>query len=156
MAICPHFLGCQHRLMKFLEVAKGFQHQQINASFGQRLDLLTECLSGLLERSFSQGLDSRSQRANRSRHPHIEALGGFSGQPCACPVNVAHFIGDTVPRQAESISPERIGFDDFSPSLQVVVVDATNQVRLGEIQLVVAAVDEHAFGVKQRTHGSVA
>jgi hypothetical protein len=67
-----------------------------------------------------------------------------------------HFVGDTVPCQAEGIGPERIGFDDFGASLQVVVVDGTNQLGLGEIQLVVAAVDEHAFGVKQRSHGSVA
>ena len=151
-----HILGRQHGLMEFLQVSEGFQHQQIDPALRQRRNLLAKCLTGFFERGLSQGLDSGSQRANRSRYPHIEALGGFAGKPRARPVNVMHFVGDTVPCQPEGIRPESVGFDDLGPSLQVVVMNATNQVGLGKIQFVVAAVDEHAVGVKQRSHGSVA
>ena len=71
-------------------------------------------------------------------------------------VNVAHFVGDTVARQTESIRSKGVGFDDFGPGLQVVVVNGTNQVGLGEIQFVIATVDEDALGVKQGSHRSVA
>jgi len=35
-------------------------------------------------------------------------------------------------------------------------VNAANEVGLGEVQLVVAPVDEHTLGVQQRAHGAVA
>ena len=88
--------------MEFLEVSESFQHQQIDAAFGQRRDLLAKCLAGFFEGSFPQRLDSGSQRANRSCDPDIETLGGLAGKPCAGPVDVRHFVGETVPGQAET------------------------------------------------------
>jgi len=39
----------------------------------------------------------------------------------------------------------------FGASTQIFVVDITYQVRLDEIQLVIALIDEHALGVEQRS-----
>src|ERR1700747_2784762 len=58
--------------------------------------------------------------------------------------------------KAKIISAEGIGFDDLGTRLQVLVVNAANEVGLGEVQLVVATVDEHTLGVQQRAHGAVA
>ena len=87
--------------MKFLEVSESFQDQQVNAAFRQGRDLLAECLTGFLKRSFPQGLDSCTQRANRSCHPHIEALGGFPCQPRTHAVHVTYFVGQAMPGQPE-------------------------------------------------------
>src|ERR1700688_79215 len=60
-----------------------------------------------------------------------------------------------MPSEAESVRSESIRFNDFRPSLQVVVVNSTNKIGLGEIQLVIAAIDENPFCVEQRSHGAV-
>src|SRR5208337_3452205 len=61
-----------------------------------------------------------------------------------------------VPSEAEGVASESIGFNDFCPSLQVVVVDAADEIGLREIQLIVAAIDEDAVGIEQRPHRAVA
>ena len=75
-----HIAGRQHGLMQFLEVAEGFQDQQVDAAFGQRSDLLAKRCAGFLERSLAQRLNANPQRADRAGDPDIEALGGFAGQ----------------------------------------------------------------------------
>src|ERR1700722_18577833 len=90
---CSHILGCEHRLMEFLEISEGLQHQQIDAPFRECFDLLAEGSASFFKRSFSQGLDSCSQWANRSRDPHIETLGGLTGEPRTHPIHVRHFVG---------------------------------------------------------------
>jgi len=140
---------------KVYRIEVDYTREQIDAAFCQGRNLLAKCLTGFLEGGFSQRLDSGSQWANRSRYPDIEALGGFAGKPRSGAVDVTHFVGDTVPRQAESVRTESVGFNDFGPSLEVVVVDTPNQIGLGKVQLVVTAIDENAVRVKQRSHGSV-
>ena len=67
--------------MDLFQVAKRLEDQYIDQPLGrQRPDLLAECLPRFFERSFSQGLDSGSQRANRSCDPNIEAFGGITSQ----------------------------------------------------------------------------
>ena len=61
-----------------------------------------------------------------------------------------------MPCQAKRVGPESIGFNNLGSRLQILVVNAANQVGLRKIQLVVRAVDEDAFGVEQRPHGAVA
>jgi len=128
-----------------LEVSESFQHEKIHAALGQRCDLLAKCLPGFFERCLSQRLNSCAQRANRSRDPHIEAFGGFFCQPRSRPINVMHFVGDAVPREAEGVGAERVGFNDFGASLEIFVVYGANQIGLGKIQLIVATVDEYAL-----------
>jgi len=60
-----------------------------------------------------------------------------------------------VPGQSERISAKRIGFNDLSTGLQVFVVDASDQFRLGKIQFVVRPVDEDSLGVQQSAHRPV-
>ena len=44
-----HVPGRQNRLVKLLDVAEGFQHQQVNAAFDQGRDLLAEGSASFLE-----------------------------------------------------------------------------------------------------------
>ena len=57
--------------------------------------------------------------------------------------------------QADVVATKRVGFNDLCTSLQVFAVDTPNQVGLGEIQFVIAAVDEDALGIQQSTHGTI-
>jgi hypothetical protein len=61
-----------------------------------------------------------------------------------------------VPSKAEAIGSKGIGFDNFGAGLQVFVMDAANQIGLGEIQFVVATVDEDALGIEKGSHRAVA
>ena len=61
-----------------------------------------------------------------------------------------------MPRQAKRIRPKSIGFNNVRASLQIVMMQVADQVRLREVQLVIAAVDENPFGVQQRAHSAVA
>jgi hypothetical protein len=62
-------------------------------------------------------------------------------------INLVNAVCQAMSGQAKGIGPESIGLNDLRPTLQVLVVDASNQVRLREIQFVVAAIDEHALAV---------
>src|ERR1039458_1862506 len=61
-----------------------------------------------------------------------------------------------MPRQAKAVRPEGIGLDNLSARLQIIVVDGADQLRLRQVQFVIAAVNEDAFGIEKRPHGSVA
>jgi hypothetical protein len=66
------------------------------------------------------------------------------------------FVGQAVPGQPEGVGAESIGFNNLGSGLQVIVMNGANQIGLREIQFVVAAVDEDALGVKQRSHRAIA
>jgi len=65
------------------------------------------------------------------------------------PVDAAVF------RQAKRIRSEGVSFNDVSASLQVFQVYPPDQVRLGQIQLVIAAVNEYALGEQEGSHRAV-
>src|SRR5579863_10400132 len=142
--------------MDFFQVPESFENQQIDSAFDQRFDLLAEGIASFLKRSFSEWFDPGAERANRSSYPNIEAFGSLPGQANTGPVNVPYFVVQTVARQAERISTEGIGFNNFRPSLQVVVVNGPNEIGLREIQFIVRTVDENAFRVEQGPHRPVA
>jgi hypothetical protein len=87
-----HVFRRQHGLMNLFQVPEGFEDQEVDTAFGQRCDLFAEGVACFLERSFAEGFDSGSERANRSCDPYIEAFGGIPSQPCAGAINVAYFV----------------------------------------------------------------
>src|SRR5579872_3507780 len=112
----------QDGLVNLLQISEGFQNKKIYASLNQRFDLLAESVARFLIRSLAQRFDSGSQWANRTCNPYIEAFGGFPGQSDPGAIDVEYPINQAVTRQPECVGAERIGFNDFSASLQVVVV----------------------------------
>src|SRR5579885_366750 len=141
--------------MNLLQIPEGFQNQKIDTTFDQRTNLLAESVARFLIRSLAQRFDSGSQWANRTRNAYIEAFGGFPGEPDSGAIDVEYLINQAVPCKPECIGAERVGFNDFSSSLQVVVMNAADQVRLREVQFVIRAVDENSFLVQQCAHGAV-
>jgi hypothetical protein len=145
----------QHGLVQFFDVAEGFEHQQIDAALDQGRDLFAERRARLFKRSLAQRFNANAQRADRSGDPNVETLGCFASHVSAGQIDVAHAIGQAVPRQAKAVRAESIGFDNLGAGLQVIVVHGADQLRLRQVQLVIAAVDENALGIEKRPHGSV-
>jgi hypothetical protein len=74
----------------------------------------------------------------------------------ALEIDVVHSIGKTMAGQTKAVCPECVGFDNVSTRLHVFVMDAADEVGLGQVQLVVAAVDEDALAIQQCAHRAIA
>jgi len=61
-----------------------------------------------------------------------------------------------MPSQAEGVCPECIGFNNFRTRLKVFMVNSPDQLGLGNVQFVIAAVNEDPLAVEQGSHRSVA
>ncbi len=98
---------------------------------------------------------------DRTRNPGlagllvIQVLDSLAGQSHTGRVDFSHFAAQAMPGQAESIGAEGVGFKNFSPGLQVLLMDGEDQSGIGEVQLVVAAVDEDTAPVDHGSHGPV-
>ena len=96
----------QHRLVKLFQIAESFEDEQIDSAFDQRLDLLAKSLRALPRTKFCPAVRFGSQRANRSRHPHIEALSGFAGQPRPRQVDVTHLVRQLCRARRKALAPK--------------------------------------------------
>ena len=146
----------QNCLVKFFQIADRLQDEQIDSALGESTDLLMKRFTRFLKRNFAQRFNPDSQRAHRSRNPPVETFRRLMRQTRAGKVNVVNLIGKGMASQAEAVCAKRVGFNDFSSSLKVFVMDVADQIGLREVQFVIAPIDEYPFGVQQRTHGPVA
>jgi hypothetical protein len=71
-------------------------------------------------------------------------------------VNLSYPIGQTMPFQPEGISAKRVGFYQFSARLQVLVMNPANEFRLGQVELVITAINEDTLGVQKSAHRTIA
>ena len=155
------FLRRGQRLASFVQSRHGFDDEHVDAGGHQGADLFDECSAGLVEPGLAQRLEAHAQRSDRAGHPGFAGLlvlemgHGLLRQLDAGGIDLGHLAGQSMARQAESIGAEGVGFENFRAGLQIVFVDGKNQVGVGKIQLVVAAVDEDAARVKHGAHGAV-
>ena len=141
--------------MQFLEVAKGLQNQQVNPFFVQRRNLLAEGFASLFQRNLAQRFNTHAQRAYGPGHQGVEALSSFAGQTSAVTVDLDQLVDTTVFRQTKRIGAKGVCLNDLRSGLQVILVNAADEVGRREVQFVVAAIDEDPFGIQQGTHGAV-
>ena len=146
----------QHGLSQLFKVSKRLEHEEIDAAFSQSGNLIAKRRARLLKRGFAERFDANSERSNRARDPDIEALRRFASHARPRQVDLAHAIGHAVAPQAKAVAAECIGLDDLGASLEIFVMNPANHVRLRDIQLVIAPIDENSLGVQQRPHRSVA
>ena len=141
-------------LAHFVQIAEGFEHQQIDAGLQQHFRLLAEDGARLGERSRSQRLDVRAERADSAGHESVLA-GRFTGQADAGMVDGMQFLGEPERRQAHAVGPEGVGLQDLGAGLHVLLMNLPHHVGRGDVQLIEAAVDEHAARIKHGAHGAV-
>ena len=108
------------------------------------------------ERDLAQRLDADSQRSDGAGHQGVETLRRLPRQACAQAIDIGQLVHTSVLGQAKRIGAKGVCFNDVGPGLEVFLMDAADQVGLREVELVVAAVDENAFGIQQGAHGAVA
>ena len=143
-----------YRLAEFVERGEGFQDQQIDARFEQRLDVLAKQGARFREGGGAQRFDADAQRPDGARDEGGVA-GGLARQPHARLVDGLQLVGESESRQPGAVGPESIRLENLRAGLDVLLVDFPDQCGRGEIQLVVAAVDEDALRVQHRPHGPV-
>ena len=132
-----HLARGQHRLVQFFEVSQSLENQQIHPAFRQGSNLLAKCGARFFERRLAQRLNSNSQRAHRTRHPDIELLAASRASRAPARLISRTLSAQAVPAESKAVRTESIGFNDFSASLQVLLMHAANQVGLREVQFVV-------------------
>ncbi len=142
--------------MQLFQISEGFQDNQIDAFFVQGRNLLAKGLAGLGKRDFPQGLNAHAQGSNGAGNQRIKTLGRLPGHPGAFPVDVSQLVEATVLRQAKRIGAEGVCFNDLRSGVEVFLVDVADEIRLYDVQFVVAAVDEDPLGVQQGAHGAIA
>jgi len=155
------FAGGVEGFASLVEGGHGFQAEHVHAGGGKGLDLLGKGGAGLFQAGFAQGLQTHAEGADRAGYPGfaglfvLEVLDGLAGKADACGVDLRDFAGEPVAAQAKAICAEGVGFQDLRAGLEVLLVDGEDEAGIGEIELVVAAVDEDAAGVKHGAHCAV-
>ena len=144
----------------------GFDEEEVcanaGAALGERVDLLGESCVGVVEALGSERSEPNAERSYGSSDKGFGSLffayGGhaLAGDGDAGPVDLAHAVGEAVALEPEAIAAEGVGLDDLGAGLKILLVDSANDIRLREVEFVVAAIDEDAAAVKHGAHGAVA
>ncbi len=144
-----------NRREDLVQVAKRLEHEEIDAAFDQRLGLLAERRLGLLDGRAAPRLDAE-RRAGRSIRPPTPRLrAAVRAIARALRVDETHGVGQAEVGQLEPVGAERVRLDDVGARAHVLRVHLGDQIRLREVQLVEAAVEEDALGVQHRPHRAV-
>ncbi len=101
-----HIAAGEDGLMQFFEIAKSLEHQQIDAALDQGRNLIAKRRASFFERSLAERLDANAERTNRACDPDIETFRRLASHARARQIDVAHTIGQAVPRQAKAVSAE--------------------------------------------------
>ena len=95
-----------------------------------------------------------TQRPDRAGDEGLLAC-GFTGQADTGLIDRLQLLGESERRKADAVAAEGVGFKDLGARLDVFLVNFLYQLRRREIQLVEAAVDEHALAVEHGAHCAV-
>ena len=142
-----------HGLAQFVEVAERLEDQQVDAGFEQGIDLFAEGGARFGEGGGPERLDAHVERSHGAGDER--AVGRFARQAHAGQVDGLQLFGEAERAQTLPGGAERVGFQDLGAGLGVLLMDLANHVRRREVELVEAAVDEHAARVQHGTHGAI-
>jgi hypothetical protein len=126
------------------------------------VNLLGIGLTHLGAGDFAQRLHLDAERADGPGDPGLHGLlflqlrGGFARQAYPGAIDGCDFVGEAEALQPVAVCAEGVGLDQLRTGQQVLLMNAADQVGIGEVQLVVTAVDEDASVVEDRAHGSIA
>ena len=133
---------------------KCFEDKEIDDAFEQARDLLLVHLAGLVKRSRTERFKAQTQRPDRARDKNLVAR-GFAGQLYGRDIYLAELAFQSIRLQLMPRRSERICLDNIGTGADIFLMDLADELRGGDVQLVVAAIDIDAFVVKPRAHGTV-
>ena len=90
--------------------------------------------------------------------PATQARSPAARRAIAAPSSLmrAQLVGQAEVGELEAVGAERVGLDDVGARVDVLAVHVGDEVRLREVQLVEAAIEEDAPRVEHRAHRAVA
>ena len=136
----------QERFAQLVDMQKSFEHQQVDALFHERLELLAKNVAGLGERSWAQGFEQHAERPHCAGDEDIGALlGGFAGDLDAGAIDLGGFIGEAEAGQLEPVGAEGVGLQNFRAATNVLAMNLADHSGIRQVEFVEAAVDEDAL-----------
>ena len=126
-------------LLRLIQGGNGFDQQQIDPALRQTANLLRKGFARLIQADLSQRLQSRAQGTDSARNPGLSALlvgplvHRLARHLGAGAVDLDHLVREAIALQTQGIGAKSIGLDDLRARLQVLLVDGSHQLRLGEI-----------------------
>src|SRR6185369_3542375 len=143
-----------YRLPDLRNVGKSLEAEKIDAAFQQSFSLRLEHLLRFVKRRWAIRLDAQAEWSNRAGDVRTFAR-GLTRDPGGEGVDLSQTAFESVLLKLMGRGAERVGLDDVRTGANVFGVNLTHEIRIGEIQLVVTAIDIDAFGVEHRTHCAV-
>ena len=141
-----------------LDVARvlaGLKQQQVAAAFGQRLGLFAEGVNQFVERDPPGNRDGLGRRPHRAGHEtRLPRRGALLGRPprqlCGGHIDLANLIFQIVFSQDDRHSSERVRLDDVGPGFEVFPVNVQDDIRAGQNQVFVAALERRTAEILRR------
>ena len=127
-----------------VEVAERLEDEQVHAAVEQRPRLLAEVLLGLVHAGLAPRLDPDAQGTDGAGHVCLLAR-RVTGHARPRHVDGVRLVGEAEGPELDAVGAERVGLDDVGAGPDVLQVDLGDQVGLGKVQRLEAAVDEHAL-----------
>ena len=156
----------KNRLLRLPQRSHRLDNQHVRPNpgptLGQRPHLFRKRHPSLIQTHLTQRLQSHSQRPNRPCYISVAGLlllylrYTLPRQFHSCHVNRANLVLQTIPLQPESIRAKSIRLNQLRARLQILRVHPTHHLRLRQVQLIKAAIDEHTARIQHRAHGPVA
>ena len=138
-----------------IEARERLQNKKVDAALFERLRLLAVDVEDLLARNFANARPD-AQRPDRAGDEHF--VGGrfarLAGDFHAAVIERHHLLGQSQGGQFHTIGAEGIGLDNLRSGLDVGLVHAENRLRLGNVQLLEAALRTGGFK-QHRAHGPI-
>ncbi len=131
-------------LLDHRDLGKGLQHENIDPAFEQSLDLLLVHVPSLVVRRWAEWLQTQAKRADGTSDEGLFAR-GFTRDARSRHIDLADPAFEAVRLKLVTSRTKRIGLNDVGACRHVFAVDLADQIGSDKVQLVVAAVDVHAF-----------
>ncbi len=156
------FVRGEQRLAGFVESRHGLDDQEVDAGIGQGAVICSTKAARASSRPvLPERLETDAEGADRAGDPgfagllFFEVVGGLAGEADAGGINLGDFAGQSMASQAEAVGAKGVGLENLGAGLQVFLVNGKDEAGVGEVQFVVAAIDEDAASVEHGTHGAI-
>ena len=138
-----------------VERRHGLDQEEVDPALDEALHLLAVDVPGVGEADVAERLQGLPERADRTGHERASGR-GLAGDARALAVDLHDLRVEAVGPELQPVRAERVGLDDVGARVDVFLVHRAHQLGVRQVELVEAAVHEHAAGVQHRAHGAVA
>src|SRR5690606_767403 len=149
-----HIAHAEQRLLDLDQVAERLEDEEVDAALSESRRLLTEDLPRLIDRRRAVRLDADAERTDRAAHEHATPR-DLRRDLRRARVDFVDLRLQTVLRELHPVRAEAVRLDQLRTRLHVRAMDLPDEIRLLDVQLVVATVDEDTLAVQHGAHRAV-